>query len=80
MELSKSEVSEIKFKLQLLIREQNIIEYEQLMDYVQDNYDRNVYDVASSNTIFFNTYLRSRRYKAEKSKTIMVDVDTGEVK
>lgn len=80
MELSKSEVIEIKFKLQSLIREQNFFEYETFMDYVQDNFDRTVYDVASSHTIFFNTYLRSRRHGAEQStRIIKVDRETGEI-
>lgn len=80
IELSKSEVLEIKFKLQQLIRERDIDEYEVFMDYVQDNLDRLMYDVASSNTIFFNTYLRSRRHSKEKAPTrYTIDQATGEV-
>ena len=68
------------FNLQKLIREHGITEYEALMDYVQDNLDRTVYDVASSHTIFFNTYLRSRRHKAEQRvKVVQVDRETGEI-
>jgi hypothetical protein len=80
VELSKSEVTETVFKLQQLIREQDLTEYEALMDYVQDNFDRTVYDVASTHTIFFNTYLRSRRHRAEQPiKIVKVDSKTGEV-
>lgn len=80
VELSKSEVTEMIFNLQKLIREHGITEYEALMDYVQDNLDRTVYDVASSHTIFFNTYLRSRRHKAEQRvKVVQVDRETGEI-
>lgn len=80
VELTKGEVSEIKFKLQTLIREQDMTEYEQFMDYVQDNFDRTVYDVASSNTLFFNTYLRSKRHRREPVvKTVKVNPETGEV-
>lgn len=78
IELSKSEVTEIKFKLQKLIREQNIIEYSALMDYIQDNLDRINYDVASTHTIFFNTYIRSIRHSLQKSQ-MKIDPDTGEV-
>ena len=78
IELSKSEVTEIKFKLQRLIREQNIIEYSALMDYIQDNLDRINYDVASTHTIFFNTYIRSIRHSLQKSQ-MKIDPDTGEV-
>lgn len=77
VEISKSEVLEIKSKLQTLIRELNIIEYADLLDYIQDNGEKVEYDVASSNTIFFNTYIKSRRYKAgHKAK---VDPETGEI-
>ena len=76
MELSKSEVSEIKYKLQQLIRERHITEYAHFMDYVQDNLDRINYDVASSHTIFFNTYIKSIRHSGMSSK---VDPETGEV-
>lgn len=70
IELSKSEISEIKFKLQGLIREKGMSEYGDFMDYVMDNCDRNYYDVASSHTIFFNSYLRSRRHR--------IDSDSGQ--
>lgn len=78
IELSKSEVTEIKFKLQQLIREQNIIEYSAFMDYIQDNLDRINYDVASSHTIFFNTYIKSIRHSRQKAQ-MKIDPDTGEV-
>lgn len=80
VDLSKSEVTEIVFKLQKLIREHDLVEYETLMDYVQDNFDRIVYDVASTHTIFFNTYLRSRRHQMEKkAKAKVIDRSTGEI-
>ncbi len=66
IELTKSEVNKIKFDLQKLIRQEDICEYEILMDYIQDNLDQLCYDVASSNTMFFNTYLRSRRHRIDR--------------
>lgn len=78
IEISKSEVTEIKFKLQQLIREQNITEYSVFMDYIQDNLDRVNYDIASSHTIFFNTYIKSIRHSKQKQQ-LKVDPDTGEV-
>lgn len=77
VEISKSEVLEIKSKLQTLIRELNIIEYADLLDYIQDNGEKVEYDVASSNTIFFNTYIKSRRYKSGYKPK--VDPETGEI-
>lgn len=79
IELSKSEVSEIKFNLQKLIREQNMSEYQEFMDYVQDNFDRTFFDVASSNTMFFNSYLRSRRHKQEQPIKVVRVNEQGEV-
>ena len=64
VELSKSEVNEIKRKLQTLIRENDITEYGVLMDYLQDAERNMEYDVASSNTYFFDKYIASRRNMA----------------
>lgn len=80
IELSKSEVVEIKFSLLSLIREQCMSEYKDFMDYIQDNLDRTFFDVASSNTMFFNAYLRSNRHKQEQpTKVKLVDRETGEI-
>lgn len=76
IELSKSEVNAIKFKLQKLIREERITEYFVFMNYVQDNLDMTYYDVASSHTIFFNTYIKSIRHIMLAHN---VDPETGEV-
>lgn len=76
IELSKSEVTEIKYKLQQLIREQGFVEYSTFMDYIQDHLDRTNFDVASSHTIFFNTYIKSIRHSRQFLK---VDSETGEV-
>lgn len=64
-ELTRSEVNEVKRKLQILIREKNMIEYAALMDYLLDEGMMLEYDVASSNTYFFDKYIASRRHCAE---------------
>lgn len=61
VELSKSEVTGIKIKLQSLIREKCIIEYADLMDYLLDESLIEYYDVASNNTFFFDKYISSKR-------------------
>ena len=61
IELTKSEVVEIKKQLQMLIRNLDILEYSDFMDYLQDNGLNTEYDVASCNTYFFETYISSRR-------------------
>lgn len=78
-ELSRSEVVAIKFRLQQLIRDQQIYEYSDLMDYLQDNNNNMMseYEVASNNTLFFDRYIRSRDCKRTKGKKI--DPVTGEI-
>lgn len=63
VELSKSEVLEIKRKLQNIIRDLNIIEYGDFMDYLSDNNMNLEYEVASNNTYFFDRYISSKRNK-----------------
>lgn len=64
VELTKSEVLTVKRKLQSLIREKNILEYSDFMDYLQDSENmEQEYDVASNNTYFFEKYISSRRNK-----------------
>lgn len=63
VELSKSEVLEIKRKLQNLIREIDILEYSDFMDFLMDNEMSLEYEVGSNNTYFFEKYISSRRNK-----------------
>ena len=67
VELTKSEVLRIKQDLQGFIRAQNIFEYSDLMDTLQDSGNSDYYDVASSNTYFFEKYITSRRNKAKNA-------------
>lgn len=61
VELTKSEVNEIKARVLRLIREIDIIEYADLVDFLTDNEMLVEYDVAVNNTFFFNSYIASRR-------------------
>jgi hypothetical protein len=63
VELSKSEVLNIKKKLQQIIRELNIFEYSDFMDYLADNEMSTEYEIASNNTYFFDRYIASKRNK-----------------
>lgn len=69
-EMTKSEVISIKRELQMLIRTLDIMEYSDFMDYLQDNEMIPSYDVASSNTYFFEKYISSRRNKAKAVREI----------
>lgn len=71
VELTGSEIDNIKRSIQSLILELNITEYSVLMDYLLSYDNPDFYSVAASNTLFFNTYLSSRRnaYAASKQAT-----------
>ena len=61
VELSRSEVNEIRRKICQTIREADIIEYADLIDILSDSDAMDQYDVAVNNTFFFNSYISSRR-------------------
>lgn len=67
VELSRSEVNEIKTKILKLIRDVGITEYSGLVDFLLDNGMSAEFDVAVNNTFFFNSYIASRRH-AEQSE------------
>lgn len=64
--LSKTEILKIKKELQHFIIDNQIEEYSDLLDLLLENECNDMYDVASSHTIFFNTYLTSKRNKQLK--------------
>lgn len=64
---SASESLAYKKKIQQLIIELGIYEYAELMDYLLVNDLTEEYFIASSNTIFFNNYICSRRNAATKA-------------
>lgn len=69
-DLTKGEIISIKRELQMLIRNLNIMEYSDFMDYLQDNELVSFYDIASSNTYFFEKYISSRRNKSKQISPI----------
>lgn len=73
---SASEITQIKKTLQALIRQYDIVEYAQLMDFLQDEEMNVEYEVASNNTLFFDRYIGSRRHAPRVPKC---DPETGEV-
>lgn len=77
VELSKSEVLEIKRKLQNLIREIDILEYSDFMDFLLDNEMSLEYEVGSNNTYFFEKYISSRRNKLKSSLSVPDDEKQG---
>lgn len=87
VQLTSSEKDKIKKELIDVIRENNIMEYSDLVNYTLDSLDGgNYFSVVSSNTIFFNQYITSYRYNnkdkdiSKKSDdTVIVDISTGEI-
>jgi len=79
VELTKSEVANIKKKLQRLILEMAFTEYSDFMDYLLEDDIVDNYDVACNNTYFFDRYISSKRHKAKNGKLALLNTDTGEV-
>lgn len=63
-ELTTKEIKEIKKELQHFIKDNDIYEYSDFMDCVEDNDDW--YQVASTSTMFFDKYITSRRNKKRR--------------
>lgn len=65
VDMTKSEVLKVCRALMDYIRENDIMEYADLMDMTMcEGVPSDWFDVASSRTLFFTGYLRSRRYRA----------------
>lgn len=65
-DLSVSQINAIKIELQKIIRDNNIYEYCDLLDFLLDNDLLSYLDVAQNHTILFNTYITSLRNKHKK--------------
>lgn len=65
IDLTKSEVVRIKREIQAFIRDNEIMEYADLMDLLMDAGEEMAdhYEVAANNTVFFDRYLSSRRFR-----------------
>ena len=64
--LNNFEVFQSLKQIQLLIIEQDIIEYSDLLDYLMKNDYMEMWNVACSHTLFLNSYITSKRHKREK--------------
>lgn len=71
-DLSVSQIKSIMIDLQKIIRDNEIIEYCDLLDYLLDNDLLSYLDVAQNHTILFNTYITSLRNKKRYEKTIEI--------
>lgn len=80
VELTKSEVNELKMQILKLIRDANITEYSGLVDFLIDNGMTAEYDVAINNTFFFHTYLTSRRHAEQQEAEDLSRLELAKLK
>lgn len=67
VEMTKSEVTKFKRELVQFIQDNNLMEYADLLDALMAGAGPSEwFDVASSNTLFFTAYLKSRRFRVER--------------
>lgn len=79
-DLSSGEISKIKLELVKFIRESGLVEYSDFIDFVVDLEKPDYFLIASTNTIFFDSYLRSKRHSITQGKSVIIcDKETGEV-
>ena len=79
-DLSSSDITNIKLELTKYIKELELVEYSDFIDKVIDLDKPDYFYIASTNTIFFDSYLRSRRNSITKGKKVVIcDPETGEV-
>ena len=62
VEMTRSELNAIKFRLTALIREHGFTEYKDFINFVMEQGVAEEFDVASGNTLYFNSYIRSNRH------------------
>lgn len=75
VELSKSEVHSIVMNIERIIRDEDIVEYSDLSEYLIAHDLTTEHEVFSTHTLHFNSLITSRRHK-KMSKS---DPNTGEV-
>lgn len=79
-DLSSGDISKIKLELTKFIKETGLVEYSDFIDAVMDLEKPDYFLIASTNTIFFDSYLRSKRHSITQGKSVIIcDKDTGEV-
>ena len=69
VDMTKSEVTKVLRALMDYIRDNDLMEYADLMDMTMcEGIPPEWFDVAASHTLFFTGYLKSRRYRVERSE------------
>lgn len=79
-DLSSADASKIKLELTKYIKESDLLEYSDFVDAVMELEKPDYFYIASTNTVFFNAYLNSRRHSLTRGKNVIIcDKDSGEI-
>lgn len=70
--MNNFEVFQCMKEIQTVILENDILEYCDLMDFLVMNDKMELWNVASSHTCFFNTYITSKRHKLKKEEVNII--------
>lgn len=68
LELTTTEITNIKAIIIEDIKKHNIKEYNDLCDYYKDMGDMDFFEIVSNHTYFFDRYVSSKRYKENEKK------------
>ena len=64
--LTVTQTKALKRKVINFIRDNEITEYAELVDWLQESDETDMFDIASQNTFFFTQYIRSKRHLKNK--------------
>lgn len=67
-ELTQSQIENIKYEIINFIIDNNIYEYADLIEVLHNEETINMWKVATTNTMFFNHYITSRRHRLKDSE------------
>lgn len=70
--MNNFEVFQCMKEIQTVILENEILEYSDLMDFLIINDKMELWNVASSHTLFFNTYITSKRHKLKNEEVNII--------
>jgi hypothetical protein len=79
IELSKNEVNEIKMRLFDMIINEDMFEYFDFIHYLLRHEMYLEFDIASNNTFFFSSILKSRRHSKNAPLMVVTVNDNGEI-
>ena len=78
VDMTKAEVLSIKKKMVELCMTMELNEYADLVEYVTFNEEADVQDVVFNNTLFFNAYLRSRKFRNHYEHEVTTEEKTAD--